>query len=383
MPMPSLLDPLELRSVKLRNRIGVSPMCQYFAEDDGRPHDWHLVHLGSRAVGGAGLVMSEMTAIHPAGRIGPKDTGIWSDGHIEPWRKITDFLRSQGAVPGMQLGHAGRKASTYWDWHPELAKRPLPVEEGGWEPIFAPSAIALREFDQVPRSLNEEQIQDLVRMHAHAAWRAKEAGFEWLELHAAHGYLHATFLSPFSNKRSDQWGRDFESRCKFTIECIRAIRGSWPDRLPLAVRLSCTEWIDDGWQLEDTIALARMLKSEGVDLIDCSSGLGAAGGEFPAYPAAAGWQVPFSDAVRNRAKIPTAAVGMISDPMQADMIIRNGQADLVLLASAMLNDPYWPYHAARALGTPARRGVPMPAPYGYVLDRNRPYQPEVKPRNDR
>ena len=376
--MPSLFDPLNVRSVRLRNRVGVSPMCQYYAGDDGCPHDWHLVHLGSRAIGGAGLVMSEMTAIHPAGRIGPKDVGIWSDEHLEPWRRITDFVRSHGAVPGLQIGHAGRKASTYWDWHPELAKRPLPVEDGGWAPIFAPSAIPLRKIDQVPKSLSDAQIRKIVEMHARAAARAKEAGFEWLELHAAHGYLHATFLSPFANKRTDSWGGDFDRRCKFTLECIRAIRAVWPDNLPLAVRLSCTEWIEDGWQLEDTIALAVLLKSEGVDLIDCSSGLGAAGGEFPSYPAAPGWQVAFAEAVRREADISTAAVGMISDPVQADMIIRNGQADLVLLATAMLADPYWPFHAARTLGPKAGQGVSMPDPYHYVVSRNRPYQPELR-----
>ena len=376
--MPSLFDPIEVRSVRLCNRVGVSPMCQYYAGDDGHPHDWHLVHLGSRAVGGAGLVMTEMTAIHPAGRIGPKDVGIWSDDHVEPWRKITSFVRAQGAVPGMQLGHAGRKASTYWDWHPELAKRPLPIEEGGWEPIFAPSALALREFDQVPEALNEEQVLELVKLHAQAVVRAREAGFRWLELHAAHGYLYATFLSPFSNKRTDRWGGGFDGRCRFTLECTRAIRRLWPDNLPLAVRLSCTEWIENGWPFEDTIALARLLKSEGVDLIDCSSGLGAAGGEFPLYPVAPGWQVPFADQVRKEADISTMAVGMISDPNQADMIIRKGQADLVLIASAMLMDPYWTYHAARALGLDAARGVSMSDPYRYVVDRNRPYQPEVK-----
>ena len=325
--------------------------------------------------------MTEMTAIHPFGRIGPKDVGIWSDAHIEPWRRIAEFLSIHGSVPGMQIGHAGRKASTYWDWHPELAKRPLPVEGGGWEPIYAPSAIALREFDQIPRSLNRDQIQGLIQAHAQAATRAKEAGFEWLELHAAHGYLHATFLSPFSNRRTDEWGGCFDCRCKFTLDCVRAIRNSWPDHLPFAVRLSCTEWIEDGWHLEDTIALSRLLKAEGVDLIDCSSGLGAAGGEYPSYPAAPGWQVPFSDAVRKGAGVLTAAVGMISDPMQADMIVHNEQADLVLLASAMLHDPYWPYRAAKALGTVADQGALMPDPYRYVVERGRPFQPEAGPGN--
>ncbi|WP_419913906.1 NADH:flavin oxidoreductase/NADH oxidase [Hoeflea sp.] len=380
--MPGLFDTFEVRSVALRNRIGVSPMCQYFAGPDGMPTDWHLVHLGSRAVGGAGLVMSEMTAISPEGRTGPKDVGIWSDEHIAPWRRITDFIRAHGAVPGMQLGHAGRKASTYWDWHPTKAKSPLPESEGGWSTLFAPSALPLRSFDATPVPLSEDQIQALVEAHSDAARRALEAGFEWLEVHTAHGYLHATFLSPFSNKREDDWGGSFDNRCRFTIACIRAIRQVWPDDKPLAVRLSSTEWIDGGWQLEDTIALSERLLKEGVDLIDCSSGVGTAGGDFPRYPIAPGWQVPFAEAVRSKTGALTAAVGQISEPRQADMIIRNGQADMVLLASAMLADPYWPFHASQSLGHHAGDGVTMPAPYGYVIQRNRPYQPEAK-RGDR
>lgn len=378
--MPALFDPLTVRSVTLRNRIGVSPMCQYYSEADGIPTDWHLVHLGSRAVGGAGLVMGEMTAIHPDGRTGPKDVGIWSDDHIVAWRRITEFVRAQGSTPGIQLGHAGRKASTYWDWHPTKAKAPLPEVEGGWSPIWAPSALPLRSFDAIPQPLSEQQIRDLIEDHCNAAMRAREAGFDWLELHAAHGYLHATFLSPFSNKREDDWGGSFDNRCRFTLECIRAIRRGWPDGKPLAVRLSSTEWIEDGWGLEDTVSLSKRLIEEGVDVIDCSSGVGTAGGDFPRYPIAPGWQVPFAAAVRDQTGAMTAAVGMIKDPLQADMIIRNGQADIVLLASAMLADPYWPFHAAASLGHQKGGGVTMPSPYGYVIQRDRPYQPEAKRR---
>lgn len=373
--MASLFDPLTIRSVTLKNRIGVSPMCQYYAEADGMPTDWHLVHLGSRAVGGAGLVMAEMTAIHPEGRTGPKDVGIWSDAHIEPWKRITDFIRSNGSVPGIQLGHAGRKASTYWDWHPTKAKSPLKIEDGGWSPTWAPSALPLRSFDPVPEPLSETQIETLIQDHAAAALRAHKAGFEWLELHAAHGYLHASFLSPFSNKRDDQWGGSFENRCRFTVETIRAMRKVWPVGKPLAVRLSCSEWIEGGLTIDDAIKISARLKQEGVDLIDCSSGVGTAGGEFPRYPMAPGWQVPFAQRINDETGLATAAVGMISEPKQAEMILQNNQADLILIASAFLSDPYWPFHASQNLKRPVDDSNRMPHPYAYVIQRDRPYQP--------
>lgn len=373
--MTALFDSLTLRGVTLRNRIGISPMCQYWAGNDGKPTDWHLVHLGSRAVGGAGLVMTEVAAIEARGRIGVRDVGIWSDDHIEPWARITRFLKDYGAVPGIQIGHAGRKASVIPAWDPQRAVQNAPVGEGGWDDIVAPSPIALRASGRVPRELGADDIAALVRRHRDAAVRADAAGFEHIEIHGGHGYLHASFLSPFSNKRSDRYGGSFDNRIRFLLESIAAIREVWPDRKPLAVRLSSTEWIPEGWQLEDTVALARVLKDHGVDLIDCSSGLGAVGGGLPPHPIAPGWQVRFAERVRREAGIPTAAVGMIYQPFQADSIIRDGRADLVLIATASLRDPYWPLNAAQALGPYAGEGVKAPTPYHYVVSRREGHQP--------
>lgn len=352
--MPSLFDPLVLRDVILRNRVGVSPMCQY-SSDDGLASDWHLVHLGSRAVGGAGLVMVEATAVEARGRISPQDMGIWSDAHVAPLERVARFVAGQGAAAGIQLAHAGRKASTSRPWEGD---RPLADAEGGW-PVIGPSAIPFRDDWRVPAAMTEADIASTLAAFRAATARAREAGFTWIELHAAHGYLCHSFYSPLSNRRDDAYGGSFDNRIRFTIEAFRAVRSEWPERLPVAVRLSCSDWTEDGWTIEDSVSLARRLKQEGADLVDCSSGGNVSGAKIPS---GAGYQVPFSEAVKRGAGIPTAAVGLITDPMQADQIVRNGQADLVLLARAELADPYWPIHAARALRCEDR--CPVPVQYG-------------------
>lgn len=340
--MPRLFDPLTLRSITLRNRIGVSPMCQY-SSDDGVASDWHLVHLGSRAVGGAGLIIVEATAVEAIGRISPGCAGLWSDKHIEPLRRVTAFLKQQGSVPAIQLAHAGRKASCArpWDGDQHLADT-----EGGWEPI-APSPIAFGgRLPRVPREMTTDDIGRVQRAFREATVRALAAGFEMVELHNAHGYLAHSFLSPLSNKRTDSYGGTFENRIRFTIESARGMRTVWPDHLPLAVRLSTTDWVDGGWTIEDSVDLAKRLKAEGVDLIDCSSGGVVGGVKIDAGP---GYQVPASDAIRRGAGIATAAVGSITEATHADEIVRNNRADVVLLAREMLRDAYWPVHAARTL----------------------------------
>jgi 2,4-dienoyl-CoA reductase-like NADH-dependent reductase (Old Yellow Enzyme family) len=348
--MPHLFDALTIRGTTLRNRIGVSPMCQYSAVD-GMATDWHLVHLGSRAVGGAGLVMVEATAIAPRGRISPADMGIWSDAHVAPLARIARFVREQGAVPGLQLAHAGRKASTGVPW---TGIGPLSDADGGW-PTIAPSAIPFGPKDRVPAEMTKSDIAAVLDAFHAAAVRAREAGFEWVELHAAHGYLAHSFCSPLSNRRSDEYGGTFENRIRFILAALRAVRSGWSGDRPLSVRLSCTDWAAGGWTLEESVDLARRLKDEGADLIDCSSG-----GLVPdaKVPAGAGYQVPFAEAIRSGAGVPTAAVGLITEPMQADEIIRNGRADLVLLAREELRSPYWPIHAARVLGQAERLEVP-------------------------
>ena len=326
-------------------------MCEYSAEG-GIPNDWHLVHLGSRAVGGAGLVVTEATAVTPEGRISPQDTGIWSDAHTEAWAPITRFLRNQGAVAGIQLAHAGIKGSTARPWE---GSKGLADADGGWEPV-GPSAEPFDEGYRTPHALTREEITGIRRAFADAAVRAHEAGFEWLELHAAHGYLAHAFLSPLLNRRTDDYGGSFENRTRFTLETVRALRAVWPDDKPLTVRLSCSDWIEGGWTIEDSVGLARLLKAEGVDLVDCSSGGAAPRAHIPV---GAGYQTPFAERIRREADIPTAAVGLITAPAQADEIIRNGRADLVFLAREMLRDPYWPLHAADALGQ-RDRAVPPP-----------------------
>jgi len=343
---PHLFQPFTLRSVTLRNRIGVSPMCQYSSED-GVANDWHLVHLGSRAIGGAALVIAEATAVSPEGRISPGDAGIWAEKHIAPIARINHFIKQHGAVPGLQIAHAGRKASDALPW---ARTAQLADDAGGW-PTIAPSALAFGDnLPKVPRAMTTADITKVQNDFVAAARRAETAGVEWLELHFAHGYLAHEFLSPLSNQRTDQYGGSFENRIRFVLETTRATRAVWPEKFPLVARLSCTDWMPGGWDLDQSVELSRRLKAEGVDLIDCSSG-----GMVPNAKIAVGlgYQVPFAERIRRDAAIPTAAVGMITDPKQADEIIRNQQADVVLLARELLRDPYWPAHAAKVLGQSA------------------------------
>jgi 2,4-dienoyl-CoA reductase-like NADH-dependent reductase (Old Yellow Enzyme family) len=338
-----LFSPLTLRSVTLRNRIGVSPMCQYSATD-GFANDWHYVHLGSRAVGGAGIVIVEATGVAPEGRITPGCLGLWSDQHIEPLARIAKFVKDHGAVAGIQIAHAGRKASAALPWN---GGAHLTEAQGGW-PTIAPSAIAFGgNLDKVPRAMTGADIQCLQDDFVATAKRALTAGFNFLELHSAHGYLFNEFLSPISNRRTDRYGGSFENRTRILVETARAVRQVWPEQLPLAVRISAIDWMPDGWQIEDSIALAKILKAEGVDLVDCSSGGIVPDAKIEVKP---GYQVPFAERVRHGADIKTAAVGYITEAKQADEIIRSGRADIVLLARQMLADPYFPAHAARALG---------------------------------
>ncbi len=340
--MPHLFEPFTIKSVTLRNRIGVSPMCMY-SSDDGVAHDWHLVHLGARAAGGAGLVIAEATAVSAEGRITAGDAGLWAEKHVEPIARINRFIKTQGAVPGIQLAHAGRKASAQRPWE---GGAHLPDNAGGW-PTVAPSAVPFGDgLDKTPRELS---VADIARVQADfvaAARRALAAGCEWMELHAAHGYLGHEFLSPISNRRVDQYGGSFENRIRFVLETARAVRGAWPDKLPLTVRLSCTDWVNGGWTIDESVELSRRLKTEGVDLIDCSSGGSAPTAKIPV---GAGYQIAFAERIRREAGLATAAVGMITEPMQADQIVRMGQADLVLLAREFIREPNWPLRAARAL----------------------------------
>jgi 2,4-dienoyl-CoA reductase-like NADH-dependent reductase (Old Yellow Enzyme family) len=350
--MPALFDPLTIRGVTLRNRIGVSPMCQH-SYKDGCSDDWQLVHLGARAVGGSGLIISEATAVEPRGRISPYDLGIWSDAHIDPLVRVTRFIKEQGAVAGIQIAHAGRKACTGLPWaggKPILPENPL-----GWRAV-GPSPLPFADGYQTPHELGKNEIREVQDAFRAAAVRALDAGFNWLEIHGGHGYLIHSFYSPLSNHRTDEYGGGFENRIRFLLETVRAVRVVWPDRLPLAVRISGTDWIEGGWIVEETVQLARRLKQEGVDLIDCSSGGNVA---TAPVPIGAGYQVPISEAVRKGADVWTATVGMITAPMQADEIIRNHRADVVLLGREMLRDPYWALHAAQSLKQPA----PAPAQY--------------------
>jgi 2,4-dienoyl-CoA reductase-like NADH-dependent reductase (Old Yellow Enzyme family) len=341
--MPHLFDSLKLRDIEFVNRIVVSPMCQYSCEN-GMATDWHLVHLGSRAVGRAAAVIAEATAVTADGRISPQDLGLWSDAHIEPLRHVFSFVAEQGAVPGIQLAHAGRKASTNQPWN---GGKPIPPAEGGWTPIFAPSALAFVEGHQVPQALSAAEINAIVQAFADTARRAEAAGARLIELHAAHGYLLHEFLSPLSNQRTDQYGGPFENRIRFTCEVVAAVRRVWPERYPLWLRLSATDWTEGGWTVEESAELARRLQPMGVDLFDCSSGGNVARAKIPVGP---GYQVAFAEQIRREAGVLTGAVGMITDPAQADQIIRSGQADVVILARQFLRDPYWPLLAARALG---------------------------------
>jgi 2,4-dienoyl-CoA reductase-like NADH-dependent reductase (Old Yellow Enzyme family) len=353
--MAHLFSPLSIKSITLRNRIGVSPMCMY-SSVDGVANDWHLVHLGARAAGGAAVVIAEATAVSPEGRISPGDAGIWADQHIEPIARINRFIKDQGAVPGLQLAHAGRKASAARPWE---GGGHLADGGGGW-PVVGPSAIAFGEgLNKVPQELGLDDIARVTADFVAAAKRALAAGVEWLELHFAHGYLAHQFLSPLSNRRTDRYGGSFENRVRFALETARAVRADWPDQFPLTARLSCTDWVEGGWTLEESIELARRLKTEGIDLIDCSSGGSASAARIPV---GAGYQVSFAERIRREAGVATAAVGLITDPAQADQIVRNGQADLVLLAREFLRDPNWPLRAARALH--GKDGPSAPKQYG-------------------
>jgi 2,4-dienoyl-CoA reductase-like NADH-dependent reductase (Old Yellow Enzyme family) len=355
--MAELFSALKIRSVTIPNRIGVSPMCQYSSED-GFVSEWHAVHYGSRAAGRAGLVFTEAAAVTPDGRISPNDLGVWSDAHVDGLARCVRFIREQGSVAGIQLAHAGRKASTLPPWQGSGA---APVQAGGWSPIWAPSALPFGPASAVPQALGVEQIRALASAFAAAAQRAHAAGFQVAEVHAAHGYLLHQFLSPLTNRRTDTYGGPFENRTRAVREVVAAVRQVWPEELPLFIRISATDWAEGGWDLEQSVALARLLKPLGVDLVDCSSG-----GLLPdvRIPVAPGYQVPFAERLRREAGVATAAVGLIREPAQAEQIVRQGQADLVLLGRQMLREPYWPQRAARELGAP----VPHPIQYARAIE---------------
>lgn len=349
---PHLFSPIQIRDVLIRNRIVVSPMCQYSCED-GFATDWHLVHLGSRAVGGAGLVMVEASAVEDRGRISPWDLGIWKDAHGEALARIARFVKQQGAICGIQIAHAGRKAGTDVPWR---GGHPLDDSAGGWQPV-APGPIPFGEGSPVPAELSPPEIRKVVQAFAAGAERALKAGFEVLELHGAHGYLIHEFLSPISNQRNDEYGGALENRMRFPLDVIRAVRSVWPERLPLFLRISATDWVAGGWSADDSVQLARAAAPLGVDLIDCSSGGTTARAAIPLAP---GYQVPFAARIRREAGVLTAAVGLITEPTQADAIIREEHADMVLLAREFLREPYWPIKAAKVL----EAAVPVPIQYG-------------------
>ena len=349
--MSRLFSPLQLRSLTLPNRVFVSPMCQYSSED-GMPNDWHLVHLGSRAVGGAALVCAEASGVTPEGRITPWDAGIWSPAHARAWKRVTSFLREQGAVPAMQIAHAGRKASTNKPW---VGGKPLGEDEGAWTTL-GPSAVAFGHYP-APRAMSLEEIRQTVEDFRAGAQHALAAGFDVAEIHGAHGYLLHEFVSPLSNQRSDEFGGSFDNRVRLPLAVAKAVREAWPRELPVFYRLSATDWTAGGWDLEQSIALCKQLKALGIDLIDVSSGGNVAHAPIVLGP---GYQVPFAAAIRREADMPVGAVGLISDATQAEQIVSLGQADAVFLARAELRDPYWPRHAAKVLGVQ----LPWPAQYG-------------------
>lgn len=338
--MNHLFDSFKLRRLDFRNRVFMAPMCQYAAHD-GHPADWHLVHYGSRAVGGMGLVMIEATAVTPEGRITPGDLGLWSDEHIPAFARLADFIRAQGAAAGIQLAHAGRKASCNT---PMKGGKPLPANEGGWE-IAAPSALPFDRDFPTPRELDVPALEELLASYAEAAKRSLKAGFQVVEVHMAHGYLLHSFLSPLSNRRTDDYGGSFESRIRFPLAVAREVRRIWPEELPVFVRISCTDWAEGGWDLAQSVRFAESLKELGIDLIDCSSG-----GLSPDTPMKPELQLPFAEAIRRGAGIATGAVGSITEPLQAQKIIEEDQADAVFLGRELLRNPYWPLHAAKALG---------------------------------
>lgn len=349
--MSHLFSAFSLRGVKFRNRVFVSPMCQYSSRD-GLPNEWHMVHLGSRAVGGAGVVCVEATGVSPEGRISPGDTGLWSEAHARAFEPVVSFIKSQGARAAIQLAHAGRKASTDVPWR---GGKHLSEEQGGWQTL-APSAVPFGDLP-APREMTRDDVETVTIQFADAARRALAAGFEVVELHMAHGYLLHEFLSPLSNRREDEFGGSLENRARFPLQVAEAVRAVWPDELPLFARISATDWVEDGWDLTQSVQLSRRLKERGVDLIDCSSGGLVPDARIPVAP---GYQVPFAEAIRREAGVATGAVGLITEPTQAEEIISTGKADAVFLARAELRDPYWPLHAARELGVEA----PWPVQYG-------------------
>lgn len=341
--MSRLFTPVTIRGETIKNRLFVSPMCQYSADaDDGKPTSWHMVHLGSRAVGGAGLVMFEATAVTPEGRITPKDLGLWTDENIDAFARIADFVSKQGATPAIQLAHAGRKASHDVPWVGGVA---LDEQQGGWQ-IEAPSPLQYDGKSPVPHELNENELQNIVSAFASAARRAIRANIKVIELHFAHGYLVCEFLSPLSNQRSDAYGGVFENRIRFPLEIVKAVRDAIPEETPLFVRLSSTEYMNKGWNIEDSVLLSKELRRCGVDLIDCSSGGNSPEQHMDVFP---GYQVPFADQIRSGANILTGAVGMITDAQQAEDILESGQADVILLARELLRNPYWPLYAEQVL----------------------------------
>ncbi len=341
---PQLFRPVTFRSVTARNRITVSPMCQYSATD-GVANDWHFQNLASRAVGGAGIVFTEVAHTEPRGRITPYCLGLWNDEQRDALARIVRFVKSQGAVAGVQIGHAGRKGSTARPWD---GGKPLTAEQGGWQ-IIAPSALPFNEGYGMPLEMDQKTIDKSLTQFAANTRRAREAGFDLLELHAAHGYLIHEFMSPLSNRREDKYGGSFENRIRYLLEVLDAVRSEWSDDKPLFVRISSTDWIEGGWDLESSVRLAQILKAGGkVDLIDCSSGGLSPQQKITLHP---GYQVPFAAAIRSRADIATGAIGLINAPDLAEQIIASGQADIIVMARAMLNDPYWPLHAAKVLKT--------------------------------
>jgi 2,4-dienoyl-CoA reductase-like NADH-dependent reductase (Old Yellow Enzyme family) len=351
--LSQLFRPITLRELTVRNRVWVAPMCQYSAVD-GVPDDWHLVHLGSFARGGAGLVLTEATAVLPEGRISPADTGLWNDEQQRAWSRIVDFLHARGAAAGMQLAHAGRKGSAQAPW---VGRGGVDDEDGGWTPV-GPSASAYPGL-RAPRPLDAAGLAAVVTAFGDTAERALAAGFDLLEVHAAHGYLLHEFLSPLSNERTDEYGGSFENRVRLLLEVVREVRRRVPAGLPLLVRLSATDWVDGGWDVDDSVRLAGLLAAEGVDLVDVSSG-GNAPARIPLEP---GYQVPFARRIREGSGLPTGAVGLITEPKQAEEVLAGGSADVVLLARALLRDPHWPLRAAHELGVPVGDGVDWPEQY--------------------
>ncbi len=352
-----LFEKYKIRGIEFRNRIWVSPMCQYSSED-GMPTDWHLVHLGSRAVGGAGLVIQEATAVSPEGRISPSDAGIWSDTHAESYKKITKFIKENGAVAGIQLAHAGRKASTAEPWN---GGKIVDEGYGGWETV-APSAIAFADDYPNPREMSKDDIEKVENDFVAAAKRSVEAGFEVIEIHAAHGYLFHEFLSPFSNKRADEYGGSLENRMRFLLETVRKVRKAVPENLPVFVRISATDWTENGWDLAQSIELCKELKNIGIDLIDCSSGGNVLDAKIPVAP---NYQVQSAAEIREQVGIATGAVGLITDAKQAEEILQNAQADAILIAREFLRDPYFPFTAAKELDESLDY---IPKQYGRAID---------------